>query len=205
MASKGDPEYAHSTYGSLSSYLAGLGFTMNFGPTLGAAPAQNPSASFGPNALQSGVFAKAFVLGHADDNIVAVPIVDSSEAAIRALKTLLVSYPTMPVAALAARETQPFAAYDGLVRGARFCLVEVGAKSEPAEAAAYFNRGCDALVIDPGKEGPSAIRDIVAQGVADAIKKGTLPAGSLDASAQRLKPQGSAPSTSGDLPARAAQ
>ena len=106
VASKGAPEYAYSTYRSLGSYLAALGFTMNFGPAIGTAgTAREPSASFGENPLQAGVFAKTFILGHKDDNIVTVPVVDSSDIAVRALKTLLVSYPAMPVAAAAAGET----------------------------------------------------------------------------------------------------
>jgi hypothetical protein len=193
VASKADPEYAYATYRSLSSYLAGLGFTMNFGPALGAPPPRNPAASFGPNPLQAGVFAKAFVLGHAEDKIAAVPIVDGGEGAIRALKTLLVSYPAMPVATAVSRPTPPPQAHNGLIRGARFCLAEVSAKTEPAEAADYFMLGCDALVIDPGKDSPSAIRDIVAKGVADAIKKEMLSADMLEASAQKLQGRGAPP------------
>jgi hypothetical protein len=199
VASKGDPEYAYATYRSLSSYLAGLGFTMNFGPALGAAPPRNPAASFGPNPLQSGVFAKAFVIGHTEDKIVAVPIVDGGEGAIRALKTLLVSYPAMPVASVVSRSAPPPAAHNGLVRGARFCLAEMSAKTEPAEAADYFTLGCDALVVDPGKESPSAIRDIVAKGVANAIKKEMLSAQMLEASAKKLQGYGAAPPSGGQM------
>jgi hypothetical protein len=187
VASQGDPGYAYSTYRSLGSYLAGLGFTMNFGPALGTAgAAREPSASFGDNAIQAGVFAKTFILGHKDDNIIAVPVVDSSDAAVRALKTLLVSYPAMPVAAAAAGDGQPFAAYDGLVRGPRFCVVTIGERSKASEAAANFARGCDVLVIDGGKESPAAIRDLVAQGVSDIIKSGSLTLAALEASAEKL-------------------
>ncbi len=177
VASQGDPEYAYTTYRSLGSNLAGLGFTMNFGPVLGTAGvAREPSASFGGNALQAGVYAKTFVLGHRDDHMIAVPVVDSSDASVRALKTLLVSYPAMPVAAAAAAagDAQPFAAYDGLVRGAQFCMVTIGERSKASEAAVNFTRGCDVLVIDGGKESPAAIRDLVAQGVSGIIKSGSL-------------------------------
>ncbi len=193
VASKGDPEYAYSTYRSLASYLAGLGFSLNFGPTLGAAAARNPTASFGANPLQVGVFAKAFVLGHNDYNILAVPVGDGGAGSVYALKTLLVSYPELPIAAAATRETQPIAAYGGLVRGARFCMVEINQKTTPAEAADSFRHGCDILVVDPGKESPAAIRDIVAQGISDASKLGILTLGALEASAQRLQAARSAP------------
>ena len=185
VASKGDPEYAYLTYRSLGSYLTGLGFNLNFGPTLGGA-ARDPSASFGDSPLQAGVFAKTFILGHRDDNIVTVPVVDSSDVAVRALKTLLVSYPGMAIAITIASEQQPFAAYDGLVRGPRFCLITLKQGNKPAEAASSFNRGCDAIVIDGGKESPAVIRDLVVRGVSDAIQNGSLSLASLKASAQRL-------------------
>ena len=187
VASNGDPEYAYLTYRSLGSFLAGLGFNLNFGPALGAAgAARDPSASFSDSPLQAGVFAKTFVLGHSDDNIVTVPVVDSSEVAVRALKTLLVSYPAMPIAVTLTSEAQPFAAYDGLVRGPRFCLIALKDGSSAAEAASSFNRGCDAIVIDGGKESPAAARDLVARGVSDAIKNGSLSLAMLNASAQKL-------------------
>ncbi len=185
VAAKGDPEYAYSTYRSLGSYLAGLGLTMNFGPRLGApAPDEDASRSFGANPLQAGVFAKTFVLGHKDDNVLTVPIVDGSELAVRALKTLLVSYPATPIASTA-KEGQPFAVYEGLVRGMRFCFAQLGT-ADPSEAAGRFGQGCDALVVDAGKDGAAAVRASIAQGVSDAIKNGALSLETLEASAQKL-------------------
>ncbi len=185
VAAKGDPEYAYSTYRSLGSYLAALGLTMNFGPRLGApAPGEDASRSFGANPLQAGVFAKTFVLGHKDDNVLTVPIVDGSELAVRALKTLLVSYPATPIASTA-KEGQPFAAYEGLVRGMRFCFAQLGT-ADASEAAGRFGQGCDALVVDAGKDGAAAVRASIAQGVSDAIKNGALSLETLEASAQKL-------------------
>jgi hypothetical protein len=92
----------------------------------------------------------------------------------------------MAIAVTVASEAQPFAAYDGLVRGPRFCLVTVKQGSNPAVAAGYFNRGCDAIVIDGGKESPAVIRDLVVRGVSGEIKNGSLSLASLKASAQRL-------------------
>ncbi len=187
VASKGDPEYAYLTYRSLGTFLAGVGFNLNFGPALGTGgAARDPSASFGDSPLQAGVFAKTFILGHRDDNIITVPVVDSSEVAVRALKTLLVSYPVMPIAVTMTNEVQPFTPYDGLVRGPRFCLITLKQGSDPAEAASNFNRGCDAVVIDGGKESPAIIRDLVARGISNAIKSGSLSLAALNASAQRL-------------------
>jgi hypothetical protein len=187
VASNCDPEYAYLTYRSLGAFLAGLGFNLNFGPTLGAGgAARDPSASFSDSPLQAGVFAKTFILGHRDDNIITVPVVDSSDVAVRALKTLIVSYPAMPIAVTLTSEAQPFAAYDGLVRGPRFCLITLKDGSGPAEAASPFNRGCDAIVIDGGKESPASTRDLVARGVSDAIKSGSLSLAALNASAQKL-------------------
>ncbi len=184
VASKGDPEYAYLTYRSLGSFLAGLGFNLNFGPALGAA--RDASASFSDSPLQAGVFAKTFILGHRDDNIITVPVVDSSDVAVRALKTLLVSYPVMPIAVTMTSEAQPFAVYDGLVRGPHFCLITLKQGGDPGEAASHFNRGCDAIVIDGGKESPAVIRDLVARGVSDSIKNGSLSLETLNASAHRL-------------------
>jgi hypothetical protein len=185
VASKGDPEYAYLTYRSLGTYLTGFGFNLNFGPALGGA-SRDPSASFGDSPLQAGVFAKTFILGHRDDNIATVPVVDSSDVAVRALKTLLVSYPGMAIAVTTASEAQPFAAYDSLVRGPRFCMISLKQGSNPAEAASSFNRGCDAIVIDGGKENPAVIRELVVRGVSGAIKSGSLSLATLKASAQRL-------------------
>lgn len=156
VASKGDPEYAYLTYRSLGTFLAGSGFNLNFGPALGG-PARDPSASFGDSPLQAGVFAKTFILGHSDDNIVTVPVVDGSDVAVRALKTLLVSYPGMAIAVTMSSEEQPFLVFDGLVRGPRFCLITLKKGGNPAEAASSFNRGCDAIVIDGGKESPAVV------------------------------------------------
>ena len=187
VASKGDPEYAYLTYRSLGTFLAGLGFDLNFGPALGVAgSARDPSASFSDSPLQAGVFAKTFILGHRDDDIITVPVVDSSDVAVRALKTLLVSYPVMPIAVTMTGEAQPFGAYDGLVRGPHFCLITLKQGSDAAEAASHFNRGCDAIVIDGGKESPAVIRDLVARGVSNSIKNGSLSLETLNASAQRL-------------------
>ena len=187
VASRGDPEYAYLTYRSLGSFLSGLGFNMNFGPTIGAAgAARDPSASFSESPLQAGVFAKTFILGHRDDNIITVPVVDSSDLAVRAMKTLLVSYPVMPIAVGLTEGADPFVPYDGLVRGPRFCFVTLNQGSDAAGAAIHFNRGCDVLVVDGGKDNPAAVRDIVARGVGDAIKSGSLTMPVLDASAQKL-------------------
>ena len=187
VASKGDPGYAYLTYRSMAAFLAGLGFTLNFGPALGTEQAaQEPSASFGESPLQAGVFAKTFILGHNEDDIVTVPVVDGSDAAVRAMKTLLVSYPVMPVAVSLTSGVQPFTAYEGLVRGPRFCLVTLKPGSDPAEAASPFSQGCDAIVADGGKESPEALRELIVRGISDAIKNGSLTLGSLQASVQKL-------------------
>ncbi len=187
VASKGDPEYAYLTYRSLSTFLAGLGFNLNFGPALGAAgTTRDPAGSFSDSPLQAGVFAKTFILGHRDGNIMTVPVVDSSDLAVRSLKTLLVSHPVMPIAVTMMSDAQPFAVYDGLVRGPRFCLVALKQGGDAAEAASHFSRGCDVIVIDGGKESPAVTRDLVARGVSDAIKNGSLSLAALNASAQRL-------------------
>jgi hypothetical protein len=187
VAAKGDPEYAYSTYRSMGSNLAALGFNMNFGPTLGASGmARSPSASFGSNPLQAGVFAKTFLLGHREASVIPVPVVDSSELSVRALKTLLVSYPDTPIAANMTNEIQPFAPYEDLVRGPRFCFVTLANGSDGSATAGNFNRGCDVLVLDGGAESPSTVRERVAQSVADAIQHGELTLDVLNASSQRL-------------------
>jgi hypothetical protein len=187
VAAKGEPEYAYSTYRSMGASIAALGFNMNFGPALGpSANAPKPSASFGDSPLQSGVFAKTFILGHREAGVISVPIVEGSDFSVRALKTILVSYPDTPIAATMTNEIEPFAPYEGLVRGPRFCFVSIASASEAEDAAGNFNRGCDVLVLDGGSQSPPTVRDAIAQGVAEAIQHGELTVEALHASAQRL-------------------
>lgn len=209
IASKGDPEYAYSTYRSMGSNLAVLGFNMNFGPMVGAsANARNALATYGDNPLQTGVFTKTFILGHREENVIPVPVVDGSELSVRAMKTLLVSYPETPIAANIPQfpAAPPLSPYEGLVRGARFCFVTLGAGTEGADAARDFAGGCDILVLNGGQESPSTTRDKVAQGVANAIKQGTLSLNNLTASAQRMSTlRSSLASLSGESSTRTAR
>jgi Glycosyl hydrolase family 3 N terminal domain len=189
VAAKGDPQYAYSTYRSLGSALAGLGFNINFGPVL--APAGNvrdQTSSFGSNPLQTGVFAKTFVLGHREENIIAVPVVDGSDHSIRALKTLLVSDSGIPVAANVniSGGAGPFSAYEGLLRGVKFCLLGAPRGGEGAGAVNGFIRGCDVLVLESGTESPAGVRDEIALALAQATQTGELNLEALAASAQRL-------------------
>jgi Glycosyl hydrolase family 3 N terminal domain len=189
VAAKGDPQYAYSTYRSLGSALAGLGFNINFGPVL--APAGNvrdQSSSFGSNPLQTGVFAKTFILGHREENITAVPVVDGSDHSIRALKTLLVSDSGIPVAANAnaGGDAGPFSAYDGLLRGVKFCFLAAPRGGEGQGAVNGFVRGCDVLVLESATENPAAARDEIALALTQATQTGELTLDALAASAQRL-------------------
>lgn len=187
VASKGDPEYAYLTYRSLGAFLAGLGFTLNFGPKIGTEHAvEDDQASFADAPLQAGVFAKTFILGHMDGDVIAVPLVDGGDVAVRSLKTLLVSYPAMPIAVVAPSDAQRLTAYEGLVRGPRFCFVALKGTSDAAEAASALGLGCDVIVVDGGKENPAAIRELVVSGVSNAIKNGALMLPALQASGQRL-------------------
>jgi hypothetical protein len=189
VAGKKDPQYAYSTYRSLGSALAGLGFNMNFGPVLAAAGnGGDPTSSFGPNPIQAGVFAKTFILGHREENVIAVPAVDGSDHSIRALKTLLVSDPATPIALAVsgAREMLPLSAFEGLVRGVKFCFVTLQHGNEGAAAANSFSRGCDVLAVDSGSENPAAIRDGIALALYQAVQNGDLSLDALNASAQRL-------------------
>ncbi|MBT3070176.1 hypothetical protein KKP04_04740 [Rhodomicrobium sp. Az07] len=184
IAARGDPEYAYSTYRSLASTLSHLGFNMNFGPSLGPSGAAPDSSSFGANPLQSGVFAKTFILGHKDTNVIPVPVVDQSELSVRALKSLLVAYPGTPVGAAIGAETASLAVYERLVRGPRFCFLTMTAGA--ADTVSSFAKGCDVLVVDDGKESPAATRAALVAAMADAIRNGTLSLADLQASAQRL-------------------
>jgi beta-glucosidase-like glycosyl hydrolase len=187
VAARGDAQYAYSTYQSLASNLAVLGFNMNFGPSLLPASKGQQSNSFGSNPLQAGVFAKTFILGHRDLGVLPVPIIDDSDLAIRALKTLLVSYPETPVAFTPGRQEQiPFVQSSGIVKGARFCFISVEGGQEEGRPAQYFNQGCDILVLKAGAESPASARERVAQAVSDAIAKGELSLEQLTLSAHRL-------------------
>ncbi len=141
VAAKGNPQYAYSTYRSMGAALASFGFNMNFGPVLTATGnVKDPAASFGSNPLQTGVFAKTFLLGHKEENIVAVPVVDASAHSVRALKTILVSDPGIPVSAVMKEGSgiAPFAAYAELVRGARFCFAALSAANAGSGAVSGF-------------------------------------------------------------------
>ena len=189
VATKGDPQYAYSTYRSMGATLAAFGFNMNFGPVLApAGDVKDPAASFGGNPLQTGVFAKTFLLGHKEENVVAVPIVDSSAHSVRALKTILVADPAIPVAAVMKDGSgiAPFAAYSGLVNGARFCFAALSAANAGAGAVSGFRRGCDVLVLDGGADSPATVRDQAALGLTQAIQVGELSFDALNASAARL-------------------
>lgn len=187
VAGQGDPEYAYLTYRSLSAFLAGLGFTLNFGPKLGASEArQDATAGFSDSPLEAGVFAKTFILGHKEDGIIAVPVVDDSDFAVQALKTLLVPYPLLPIASATMNGAQSFRPYEGLVRGPRFCLVALTVESDSTEAASPFRSGCDAVVIDGGKDNPAVIRELVERGVSEAIRNGSLSLAALKGSAQKF-------------------
>lgn len=189
VAARGDPEYAYSSYRSMGASLAALGFNMNFGPVLSRlGDGRDSSATFGNNPLQTGVFAKTFVLGHRAENVVAVPIVDGSAHSVQALKTLLVSNPAIPVSSAMSNDSgiPPFLAYNGLVRGARFCFVAFSAPEAVIGVVKGFKRGCDVLVIDGGADNPATIREQAALGLSQAIQSGELTFDALNASAERF-------------------
>jgi hypothetical protein len=186
IASKGDPQYAYSTYRSLGSNLATLGFNMNLGPVLAVSgDGLDPASSFGSNPLQAGVFAKTFILGHREENVIAVPIVDGSEHTVRALKTIAISDRGVPIASVLAndREAQPFSAYDGFISGVRICLA--GPDSTHVGASA-FKRGCEILVLNGAAETPAAVRDEVALAISQAVRDGELTYDALNAAAQKV-------------------
>jgi hypothetical protein len=185
IASKGDPQYAYSTYRSLGSNLAVLGFNMNLGPVLAVSgDGLDPASSFGSNPLQAGVFAKTFILGHREENVIAVPIVDGSEHSVRALKTIAISYPRIPIGSVLGndREAPPFSAYEGFISGVRICLTGPDAAHPSASA---FKRGCDILVLNGAAETPAAVRDEVALAISQAVRDGELTYDTLNAAAQK--------------------
>ncbi len=189
VATKGDPQYAYSTYRSMGANLAVLGFNLNFGPVLAqAGEGRDPAASFGGNPLQAGVFAKTFILGHSEEKVIAVPILDGSDLSVRTLKTLLVADPGIPVSSALSMSSgmAPFAAYGSLVRGPRFCFAAVTVATSGPGAVSGLRRGCDVLVFDGGTENPAAVRDQVALGLSEAIHNGELTSDALNAAAQRL-------------------
>jgi hypothetical protein len=186
IASKGDPQYAYSTYRSLGSNLAILGFNMNLGPVLGVSgDGLDPASSFGSNPLQTGVFAKTFILGHREENVIAVPIVDGSEHSVRALKTIAISDPGIPIGSVIGKDRTgpPFSAYDGFISGVRICLT--GADSANLSASA-FKRGCDVLVLNGAAEAPAAVRDEVALAISQAVRDGELTYEALNAAVQKV-------------------
>src|SRR5215469_5636380 len=186
IASQGDPQYAYSTYRSLGASPAAFGFNMNLGPVMAVAgDGLDPASSFGANPLQAGVFAKTFILGHREENVIAVPIVDGSEHSVRALKTIAISDPGIPIASVLDkdREAPPFSAYDGFISGVRICLT--GSDSANSSASA-FKRGCDILAMNSATEAPGAVRDEVALAISQGIRDGVLTYDALNAAAQKV-------------------
>jgi beta-glucosidase-like glycosyl hydrolase len=186
IASKGDPQYAYSTYRSLGSNLATLGFNMNLGPVLAVSgDGLDPASSFGSDPLQAGVFAKTFILGHREENVIAVPIVDGSEHTVRALKTIAISNPGIPIGSVIGRDrtAPPFSAYAGFINGVRICLT--GSDSASLSASA-FKRGCDVLVVNGAMETPAAVRDEVALAISQAVQDGELTYEALNTAAQKV-------------------
>ena len=162
---------------------------MNFGPVLAAAgDVKDPAASFGGNPLQTGVFAKTFLLGHKEENVVAVPIIDGSAHSVRALKTILVADPAIPVSRCDEGRKRD-RALCGLRRSCerpRFCFAALTAANAGAGAVSGFRRGCDVLVLDGGADSPASVRDQAALGLTQAIQVGELSFDALNASAARL-------------------
>jgi hypothetical protein len=188
VAAKGDPQYAYSTYRSLGASLASFGFNLNFGPVLSPPGiGAEQASSFGANPLQAGVFAKTFLLGHKEENVIAVPIVDSSAHSVRALKSILVSDPSIPVSSVmkAGSGIAPFAAYGDLIGGPRFCFGTTTAASASTDVVSGFRRGCDVLVLDGGADNPATVRDQAASGLSKAIHVGELSFDALNAAAAR--------------------
>jgi len=200
VASSGDPEYAYSTYRSLGSALAGLGFNINFGPVLSSpANVRDQASSFGSNPLQTGVFAKTFMLGHREENMIAVPMTDATDHSVRAMKTLLVADPKMPVAMMTGdgAGASPPLVFEKLVIGVKFCFLAPPKGSEGAGAVQALAEGCDALIMEGG-DNPPAIREAVAIAVSQATETGVIGLDRLEASAQRMSdlrtPAGGSPS-----------
>ena len=185
IASKGDPQYAYSTYRSLGSNLAMLGFNMNLGPVLAVSgDGFDPASTFGSNPLQAGVFAKTFILGHREENVIAVPFVDGSEHSVRALKTIAISDPGIPIGSVIGTDgVAPFSAYGGFISGVHFCMT--GAETANLSAGA-FKRGCDVLVLNGAAETPAAVRDEIAFAIAQAVRDGELTYEALSAAAQKV-------------------
>lgn len=188
VASKGDPQYAYSTYRSLGSALSGLGFNVNFGPVLSAPGSlRDQASSFGANPLQTGVFAKTFLLGHREENVIAVPLTDGTDHSVRAMKTLLLADPRMPVAMNTADPSGAAAliVFERLVVGVKFCFQGPARGANPAGAVSAFAQGCDALVLDGG-DNPIATREAVSLALSQAAAAGEISLSRLEASAQRM-------------------
>ena len=115
-------------------------------------------------------------------------MVDSSAHSVRALKSILVSEPGIPVSSVMKEGSgiAPFAAYGGLVRGARFCFAALSAANAGAGAVSGFRRGCDVLVLDGGPDSPASVRDQAAIGLTKAIQVNELSFDVLNAAAGRI-------------------
>lgn len=190
ISSKGDPQYAYSVYQTLASNLAKQGFNMNFGPSI--IPVEGPQSvdSFGKDPLQIGVFAKTFVLGHRDAGVIPVPVVDGSDTAIRALKTLLVSYPETPVAVPPLNSRSNLATLTQnatIIRGTRFCFVVPKLGAEGENAAQSFRDGCDVLILTAEGDLPTTVRQRATQAVAEAVARGELSLQQLTSSSQKFQ------------------
>ncbi len=182
IAGFGDPQYAYSTYQTLTANLEWLGFTLNFGPKLAATAT---SDSFSADPLKNAVFAKTFILAHRESNVVAVPIVEDGDAILRSLKTLLVSYPQTGVAAFKDSGKRLDILGSRLLSGPRFCMTSAKATTDADKIADEISAGCDVFVIDAGEQAMS-FRQKFGASVNAAVTKGTLTLAQLTTAAARL-------------------
>jgi Glycosyl hydrolase family 3 N terminal domain len=189
IAAKGDPQYAYSTYRSMGAILSALGFNVNFGPIL--SPSGNGAdlaSSFGINPLLAGVLTKTFILGHREENVIAVPIVDGSEHSIRALKTIAVSNPGLPIGS-AAGEDKPgpiFAPYEGFLKGAHFCWLSPAQVPAGGRAVAALKKGCEILVLAGEIDKPGSVREEIVLAIAKSLQEGELNLETLSAASEKL-------------------
>jgi hypothetical protein len=182
------PVSAHLIYQHLGASLSATGINVNLGPVLKLSDNPAETDSFGADVHHAAAFARAFILGHRDSGVLAVPVIEAGRREdLQVLETLLASSRTSPVAVHPANSREPGRlVFPPNLAGekARFCTLG-GADGQTGGAPAEAVRlGCDFLIAD-GHSAPEAARARILAGLEEALRDGKLSAGQFGEATER--------------------
>jgi hypothetical protein len=176
---KADPNTAYTTYRTLGTNLDALGFNLVFGPRIATSEAEKADP------LKRAVFAKTYILGQTEAEVVAVPVVDGTDISFRTLKSLLVSYPKLAVAAASPTGSGwPQVMTSPLLTGPRFCFVDPNAMDT---AVQRIGKECDMFVVGKAGDKADAVRQRFVTALSAYLKSGAVAASQVTETVTRVK------------------